>query len=130
MSVRDLREWIRELDRAGELVRVRAEVDPHLEITEVADRAMLVRTLTMYPIECVVRGYLVGSGWAEYRQSGTVCGVPLASGLAEAEHSLSDALDCAARSVTSRSRHRELTVRGARRGRLLPARRFTRGDRH
>lgn len=52
---------------------------------EVADRAMLVRTLTMYPIECVVRGYLVGSGWAEYRESGTVCGVPLPSGLNEGD---------------------------------------------
>ena len=40
MSVRDLRDWIGTLEKAGELVRVRAEVDPHLEITEIADRAM------------------------------------------------------------------------------------------
>jgi phosphoribosylaminoimidazole-succinocarboxamide synthase len=47
----------------------------------VVGRAMLVRRLEMQPIECVVRGYLTGSGWAEYRQSGTVCGIPLPSGL-------------------------------------------------
>ena len=40
MSVRDLRDWIGALEKAGELVRVRAQVDPHLEITEIADRAM------------------------------------------------------------------------------------------
>ncbi|TAM71090.1 MAG: phosphoribosylaminoimidazolesuccinocarboxamide synthase [Microbacteriaceae bacterium] len=47
----------------------------------VAGRAMLVKSLEMYPIECVVRGYLAGSGWAEYRQTQSVCGVPLPSGL-------------------------------------------------
>ena len=48
---------------------------------EVAGRAMLVKPLAMYPIECVVRGYLTGSGWAEYQQSQSVCGVPLPAGL-------------------------------------------------
>ena len=47
----------------------------------VAGRAMLVRSLEMQPIECVVRGYLTGSGWVEYQQSGTVCGISLPSGL-------------------------------------------------
>ena len=47
----------------------------------VADRAMVVAALDMQPIECVVRGYLTGSGWAEYRQSGTVCGIPIVAGL-------------------------------------------------
>lgn len=47
----------------------------------VADRAVIARRLTMHPVECVVRGYLVGSGWAEYRESGTVCGLPLPAGL-------------------------------------------------
>jgi phosphoribosylaminoimidazole-succinocarboxamide synthase len=47
----------------------------------VQGRAMLVRSLDMQPIECVVRGYLTGSGWAEYRSSGTVCGIPLPEGL-------------------------------------------------
>lgn len=47
----------------------------------VQGRAMLVRSLDMQPIECVVRGYLTGSGWAEYRAAGTVCGIPLPEGL-------------------------------------------------
>ena len=47
---------------------------------EVAGRAMVVRRLTMAPVECVVRGYLTGSGWAEYTESGTVCGIALPAG--------------------------------------------------
>ena len=52
---------------------------------EVADRAMVVRELDMIPVECVVRGFLVGSGWAEYVESGTVCGVPLPAGLSNGD---------------------------------------------
>ncbi|MBR5951491.1 MAG: phosphoribosylaminoimidazolesuccinocarboxamide synthase [Actinomycetaceae bacterium] len=51
---------------------------------EVAGRAMITRRLTMFPIECVVRGYLTGSGMAEYKQTGAVCGVELPEGLVEA----------------------------------------------
>jgi len=51
----------------------------------VADRAMVVRTLDMIPAECVVRGYLAGSGWVEYQESGTVCGIPLPAGLANGD---------------------------------------------
>lgn len=49
----------------------------------VAGRAMVCRRLAMYPIECVARGYLAGSGLAEYRDGGAVCGVPLPPGLVE-----------------------------------------------
>jgi len=52
---------------------------------EVADRAMLVKRLDMHPIECVVRGYLTGTGWAEYRESGTVCGIELPAGLSDGD---------------------------------------------
>ena len=52
---------------------------------EFAGRAMLAKSLEMYPIECVVRGYLTGSGWAEYRESQTVCGVPLPAGLSDGD---------------------------------------------
>ena len=45
------------------------------------DRTMLVRQAEVIPFECVVRGWLAGSGLAEYRASGTVCGVPLPAGL-------------------------------------------------
>jgi phosphoribosylaminoimidazole-succinocarboxamide synthase len=47
----------------------------------VTGRAMVVKSLDMQPIECVVRGYLTGSGWAEYRENGTVCGIALPAGL-------------------------------------------------
>ncbi|PZQ87483.1 MAG: phosphoribosylaminoimidazolesuccinocarboxamide synthase [Leifsonia xyli] len=48
---------------------------------DVAERAMLVTRLDMFPIEAVVRGYLVGSGWVEYQATRSVCGVPLPEGL-------------------------------------------------
>ena len=46
-------------------------------------RAMLVRRAQVLPVECIVRGYLAGSGWNEYRKSGTVCGISLPAGLVE-----------------------------------------------
>lgn len=52
---------------------------------QVAGRAMIVRSLDMLPIECVVRGYLTGSGFAEYHAEGTVCGIPLPTGLADGD---------------------------------------------
>ena len=52
---------------------------------EVAGRAIRVRRLEMYPVECVVRGYLSGSGWREYRESGAVCGIDLPEGLTESD---------------------------------------------
>ncbi|HEU0138874.1 MAG TPA: phosphoribosylaminoimidazolesuccinocarboxamide synthase [Bryobacteraceae bacterium] len=48
-------------------------------------RSMLVKQAEMIEIECVARGYLSGSGWKEYRQSGTVCGIPLPAGLKESD---------------------------------------------
>jgi len=44
-------------------------------------RSMLVKRAAMFPVECVARGYLAGSGWKEYRATGTVCGIPLPAGL-------------------------------------------------
>jgi len=49
----------------------------------VAGRAMVCRRLAMFPVECVARGYLTGSGLVEYQQGGAVCGVPLPAGLVE-----------------------------------------------
>ena len=54
------------------------------EKAQLTGRAIVVKKLKPLPIEAVVRGYLVGSGWKEYRQSGTVCGIPLPAGLQEA----------------------------------------------
>ena len=73
-----------------------ADVLPnHMESTDVADmpeffqegdyqgRSMKCRKLTMIPIECIVRGYITGSGWASYQENGTVCGIKLPEGLQE-----------------------------------------------
>jgi phosphoribosylaminoimidazole-succinocarboxamide synthase len=54
------------------------------EKAQVAGRGIVVKKLKPLPIEAVVRGYLVGGGWKEYKQSGTVCGIPLPAGLQEA----------------------------------------------
>lgn len=51
--------------------------------SDVAGRAMICRRLDMFPVECVVRGYLTGSGLVEYRAGQNVCGVPLPSGLVD-----------------------------------------------
>jgi len=51
----------------------------------VADRAMLVANLDMFPVECVVRAYLSGSGWLEYQESQSVCGIPLPAGLSDGD---------------------------------------------
>jgi phosphoribosylaminoimidazole-succinocarboxamide synthase len=48
---------------------------------EVADRATLCRTLDMFPIECVVRGFITGGGWKEYQATGAIGGIPLPEGL-------------------------------------------------
>ena len=52
---------------------------------ELAGRASLVRRAQVVPIECVVRGYLAGSGWIEYSKSGSICGIELPKGLRESE---------------------------------------------
>lgn len=69
---------------------IRADVDhfpPALAAVkeELRDRAMLVKKLRIVPVECVVRGYLAGSGWKEYQQNGTVCGITLRAGYANCE---------------------------------------------
>jgi phosphoribosylaminoimidazole-succinocarboxamide synthase len=48
-------------------------------------RSMLVKKATPLPVECIVRGYLSGSGWADYQRTGGVCGIPLPKGLVESE---------------------------------------------
>jgi phosphoribosylaminoimidazole-succinocarboxamide synthase len=51
----------------------------------VADRAMLVANLDMFPVECVVRAYLSGSGWLEYQETQSVCGITLPAGLSDGD---------------------------------------------
>ncbi|MCR5823920.1 MAG: phosphoribosylaminoimidazolesuccinocarboxamide synthase [Lachnospiraceae bacterium] len=52
---------------------------------EFKGHTMMVKKLTMLPIECIVRGYITGSGWASYKENGTVCGIKLPTGLKESE---------------------------------------------
>ena len=72
-------------------------IDNHMKSCDTADmpeffrteefegRSMLCRKLKMLPIECIVRGYITGSGWASYKENGTVCGIKLPEGLRESE---------------------------------------------
>ena len=52
---------------------------PHLDVLN--GRSMLVKKATVLPVECVVRGYIIGSGWKDYQQTGAVCGITLPEGL-------------------------------------------------
>ncbi|MCR5355304.1 MAG: phosphoribosylaminoimidazolesuccinocarboxamide synthase [Lachnospiraceae bacterium] len=52
---------------------------------EYEGKSMMVKKLNMLPIECIVRGYITGSGWASYKENGTVCGIKLPEGLVESE---------------------------------------------
>ena len=58
--------------------------EPLKKYKQLDGKAMIVKKAEVFPIECVVRGYLVGSGWAEYQKSNTVCGIKLPEGLKEA----------------------------------------------
>ncbi len=81
----------------GEFPPDAAEIDPSLgrsdlrsaagrsALDHLARRTMLVRRAEMLPIECIVRGYLAGSGWKEYTGSGTVCGITLPEGLRQSD---------------------------------------------
>jgi len=72
--------WFARLGMRNHLAAAHPSLGEHLP-PGIAERAMLVHELEMYPVEAVVRGYLVGSGWAEYQASQSVCGIPLPAGL-------------------------------------------------
>ena len=55
------------------------------EREEVADHAMIVRKLKALPVEAIVRGYVIGSGWKDYQTNGSICGISLPAGLKQAE---------------------------------------------
>jgi phosphoribosylaminoimidazole-succinocarboxamide synthase len=63
----------------ADVAHLPAALQPYADQLE--GRSMLVKRANMFPVECVVRGYLAGSGWKEYQQAGTVCGIPLPAGL-------------------------------------------------
>ncbi len=68
---------------AGRVDEFPAELKAHRDV--LAGRSALVRKAGMFPIECVARGYLSGSGWKEYKSNGTVCGIRLPAGLVESD---------------------------------------------
>ncbi|WP_035769151.1 phosphoribosylaminoimidazolesuccinocarboxamide synthase [Arthrobacter castelli] len=73
--------WFSQLDGIANHV-LAADTDGGVP-AEVAGRAMICRQLDMYPVECIARGYLTGSGLVEYKQSRTVCTLPLPEGLVD-----------------------------------------------
>lgn len=85
--------WLRHLESkvrhhmltadTSEIVREVPQLRDHEQ--ELSGRAMLCRRTTVFPIECVVRGFLSGSAWKEYRESGTLAGEPLPMGLRESD---------------------------------------------
>jgi phosphoribosylaminoimidazole-succinocarboxamide synthase len=81
--------WFDRLDVPHHLVStdlgdLPVELDP-ADAQRLAGRSMLCRRVEIVPFECVVRGYLAGSGWKEYQRGGTVCGIGLPDGLLEAD---------------------------------------------
>ena len=62
-----------------------ADMPEFFRTPEFDGNSMLVKKLTMIPIECIVRGYITGSGWASYKKNGTVCGIELPEGLNECD---------------------------------------------
>jgi phosphoribosylaminoimidazole-succinocarboxamide synthase len=82
--------WFRRLEDVvpNHLVSTRTDDLPEAasaQAEQFRGRSMLCRKVEIVPFECVVRGYLVGSGWQEYQRDGTVCGISLPDGLVEAD---------------------------------------------
>ncbi|EAQ81248.1 phosphoribosylaminoimidazolesuccinocarboxamide synthase [Blastopirellula marina] len=76
--------WFEKLGVANHMISINvadADLPSGTDLASLDGRSMLVRKTEVVPIECVVRGYLAGSGWKEYGQSSTVCGIPLPAGL-------------------------------------------------
>lgn len=80
--------WLRHLGGSNHLLSTDLQQMPAAFAAQadlLAGRSMLVRKAEVVPIECVVRGYLAGSGWKEYRRDGKVCGITLPPGLEESQ---------------------------------------------
>jgi phosphoribosylaminoimidazole-succinocarboxamide synthase len=80
--------WFEHLDVPNHMLSCDVEdfgLPEDVDLAPLAGRSMLVRKTEVVPIECVVRGYLSGSGWKEYQETGSVCGIELPSGLMESD---------------------------------------------
>jgi phosphoribosylaminoimidazole-succinocarboxamide synthase len=100
-------------DFSGELAPYRDSLD---------GRAMLVRRTNPIPIECVVRGYLSGSGWKDYQKTGAVCGIPLPAGLRESERLPEPIFTPSTKATTGHDENISFAETVARVGRPLAAR--------
>jgi phosphoribosylaminoimidazole-succinocarboxamide synthase len=77
--------WFKWLNVPHHLISAElTSLPPEFQRPELEGRTMLVKKTTVVPVECVARGYLLGSGWKEYQANGTVCGIKLPSGLLQA----------------------------------------------
>ncbi|MBU1172141.1 MAG: phosphoribosylaminoimidazolesuccinocarboxamide synthase [Proteobacteria bacterium] len=82
--------WFKHLESIVQNHLVSGNVDEYPEVCKpysdsLRDRSMLVKKAEPLPIECVVRGYISGSGWNSYKESGTICGITLPKGLKESD---------------------------------------------
>ena len=78
--------WFNRLEEPNHLITTdvaQMDLPPGSDLESLAGRSSLVKKSTVVPIECVVRGYLAGSGWKEYQQRGTLAGIKLPGGLTE-----------------------------------------------
>ena len=78
-----LKNTVRNHVLTADTIRFPAQMNPYLDQLE--GRSMVVRRAQMFPVECVVRAYLSGSGWKDYQATGTVCGIALPAGLRESD---------------------------------------------
>ncbi len=65
------------------MISITDGIPEEFQTKQYADCCMVVKKLDMFPIECIVRGYITGSGWESYKKTGSVCGIPLKAGLSE-----------------------------------------------
>ena len=80
--------WFEQFEQPNHVIETdvaRMELPKGAALQQLEGRSMLVRKAEVVPIECVVRGYLSGSGWKEYQRDGTVCGIQLPDGLQESD---------------------------------------------
>lgn len=80
--------WFRQMEDIVKNHIVEVDVEKYPDVLkkysdDLRDRSMLVKKARVIPVECVVRGYLSGSGWSEYKKTGTICGMKLPEGLVE-----------------------------------------------
>jgi len=80
--------WFEHLNLANQILETdvtRMGLPAEVDLEPLRGRTTLVRKTKVIPVECVVRGYIAGSGWKDYQQTGAICGIPLPPGLRQAD---------------------------------------------